>query len=218
MLRWLKEVLQTEFGAMCLVVILYLLKVPAKLALGVYIHSPVIYGDAWHNIVDMAQSLLVIGALFFAGISKIAVNLVLAVGLIYTARDVGLSSWGGILQNFPIIRECVPRVFCVSAPHLLVFGQQYLDLILIVLVLGALLSLAVGSWQIRIGQNIGNDNVVLNGKETIGDSAIEFAVLLGIVGEYFFTISWLEYPLGLVIATALFCAGLKTLYNSLFVN
>ncbi len=213
MFRRLKEALSTEVGVMCLVLILYLVKVPAKLALGLYIHSPVIYGDAWHNLADMVQSALVVGAIFFRRIPNFLVSLVLAAGLIYAACDIGVSSWGGILQNFPAVRDYIPAVCYVAAPETLIFGVEYLGLLIGVLVVCILFSVVVGWWQHKIGSRLGNSNIVLNGKETLGDAAIEFAILVGVLGEYAFNIPWFEYPLGLAIAAILMHAGVETLLD-----
>ncbi len=191
------------------VIIMYLIKVSVKLAVGHYANSPVIAGDGYHNVADIFEALGLVLMLvlsrrppnnkFRFGLKRIeSIGAVfISLGLLYMAFQTavnasdGVARWGayflvGKLEGF------------MSDP--LKMGPQYFWWVTGIMAGSAVLSFLVCHYEISVGKRTGHDGLVADGVETKSDGMIETTALVGILCEYFFKAAWIEYPLALVIA------------------
>lgn len=108
-----------------------------------------------------------------------------------------LSRWPSLEQG---LRGIVP--FALPRPEPLLMGNDVLNVwwILGVTSVSVLLSVVVSAWEIRVGKAHGHVSLVADGEETRSDALIETVILLGVLFEYGFGATWLEYPLGIVVS------------------
>ena len=66
----MKRFVTSPFTVMVLVLVMYIVKVAVKLSVGGYVNSPMITGDGWHNVADIFEALVVIGALVISRLPK----------------------------------------------------------------------------------------------------------------------------------------------------
>lgn len=136
-IRKIKSFLLHPQGAMTIVVLMYLVKVAAKLAIGAKIHSPMISGDGWHNASDIAEALVVMAMVGIAGLKetseypfgrKNAENIAalgIGIGLFVVAANLFAKSVIGALSLAPSIDATVRRAVPLPIHEPLLIGQEY---------------------------------------------------------------------------------------------
>lgn len=203
---------------MFLVVVMYGVKVLAKLGVGWASGSIIMTADGYHNVSDIFEAGFVIVAIAFASgsgsgaypfgrrnVESIAV-LVIGLLLMLVAFQLFVKSVVGIIQEFS--PETMPRLGLKMAmdSHRENVGAWYWATAATALVsIG--LSVIVSTLQIEVGTRSAKPIIVGDGKETRSDGLVEFVVLAGLSGEYFFNAPWIEYLLGPLAAYIVARAG-----------
>lgn len=206
----------SPYTVMSIVVIMYVVKVACKLTLGLHIHSPMITGDGFHNISDIVQALFVIVAVAVSRMPasdkypfgrkniESIFSVVVGVSLCAMALKIG---WESLVIFFQYIRVFLGYIPAFE-PHLKM-GSAYVGWVISVTLGSALVSLAVGNFQIKAGRAAGHDALVADGKETLSDGRIEVATFIGILGEYLFHAPWIEYPFAIFVAVLMIHTGIE---------
>jgi cation diffusion facilitator family transporter len=193
------------YSIMAGVFLMYLIEIVSKLAVGSYLHSPVIMGDGWHNVADIFQVIIVVVTIYLANQPTSThypygwKNLEHLFGVF-----VGLSlGWAGA----SILWTSVHSVFMKhEALHM---GREYFPWAVGVMALAVVLSFTVGKMEIRFGKKYGYPSIVADGEETVSDGRIAVAALVGIICEYLFNLPQIEYFLGAIISGFIFHASYK---------
>ncbi|MDO8622002.1 MAG: cation diffusion facilitator family transporter, partial [bacterium] len=205
--RW-----KSPYVVMGVVLVMYAVKVIVKLHVGAMVHSPVITGDGTHNIADIVEAILVMLGIAIARMKpsdeypfgrrdiESIIETVVGIGLIITATTIAGRSLIALLALFPTAmsaaREAIPSL--PNVQHL-IMGPEYFWWVFGVTGGSALASIAVGRYQVAVGRTIGSPALVADGEETRSDGRIEIAAFIGILSEYTTGMSWIEYPLALVV-------------------
>ncbi|MEK7614964.1 MAG: cation diffusion facilitator family transporter [Patescibacteria group bacterium] len=216
----MKKFLASPYGVMCVVLLMYVIKVIAKLLIGHEINSPLITADGFHNASDIFQACLVIGAVFMArlpenseypfGRKKIEslFGLVVGLSLLVLAAQIGFDSIKTLAgywpSDDPSLRGDIP----------LKMGYYEGFWAMSVTGVSALVSLLVGRYQIRVGRSTKHESVVADGKETLSDGWIEFMAFVGICCEYLFHAPWMEYIGALVVVIFMVTTSLEILLDA----
>ena len=208
--RW-----SSPYVVMAAVLVMYGVKVAAKLAVGTHVHSPMITGDGFHNLADIFVALLVVATVWISklppderypfGRKNVESIARLAIGamLIPTAMHFGAASLMGLLSYAPDLERIVRHVVPFGLPRhepLLMGPDVSVWWILGVTGGSVLLSLVVGRFEIEAGKANGHASMVADGKETRSDGLIELVIFLGVCAEHLFGAAWIEYPLGIGVA------------------
>jgi cation diffusion facilitator family transporter len=203
---------------MIAVSVMYLVKILAKLWVGYAIGSPLLIGDGYHNASDLLEAMVVIIAVFLGsrpenakypfGLHNVECLAALStgVGLSYLALKyasqsaVALASEAGFGGSLPAwiiaYRPAPPEV-----------DARWLWVAVSIAAGSVLLSMVVGSWQIRVGKSTGHEAVVADGKETHSDGLIELAVTIGMVSRFFAGYAWFEHVLMMFVAAKMIHTG-----------
>jgi len=202
----------SPYFVMTLVMVMYVVKVIAKVSVGSWINSPVLTGDGLHNLSDIFEAVLVMLSVYISRLPKsenypfgrknVESLLVLAIGLSMfglTLQILNKSSIG-ILQFFPEVDTWVRSYLDLPTYEPLLMGSGYFWWVFGVTGVSVTLSFFVGTYQIRIGKNQEHPSLIADGKETYSDGRIEATTLVGILSEYYFQAPWIEYVLGLGVA------------------
>jgi len=206
--RW-----KSPYVVMGVALAMYIVKVIVKLHVGAMVHSPVITGDGAHNVADIVEALLVTLGIAIARMKpsedypfgrrniESIIETAIGAGLLFTAVAIAGRSCIALLALFPHAATTV-RAAIPSLPHVepLVLSPNYFWWVAGVTGLGALTSLAVSRYQIVVGRAIGSGSLVADGEETQSDGRIEVAAFIGVLCEYTTRMSWIEYPIALVVA------------------
>ncbi|MDE1970047.1 MAG: cation transporter [Patescibacteria group bacterium] len=212
-------VFRSPYFVMVVVLFMYAIKVVAKLSIGAYVHSPVIMGDGYHNVADVLEALIVVVVISYArmsygdeyplGRSNIESIFKFGVGiaLCYTAFQLCVRCGVELVAYVPSFDTWLRAHVALPHHELLRMGAQYFWYVAGVTGLSALTSWGVGRYQIIVGQNAGCGSLKTDGIETLNDGKIEGVTCVGVLSEYFFHISCIEYPLGLYVAYLVFHAG-----------
>lgn len=207
------------YAVMGLVVLMYVVKVYLKLWIGNMINSPMIMGDGFHNAADIFEAILVITVIAIAnrppnwkypfGRKNIESIFELAIGvsLFFMALRILGASLRGILVYFPSFNAGIPAWLPLPRHESLLMGPEYFWYVFGTVAISAIVSFVVSGIQVATGKKTGHESLVADGVETRNDGFIESMAALGVLGEYGFNASWLEYPFGLAIAILLFRAG-----------
>ncbi len=212
MMQALRKQLASPFVTMWLVVLMYVVKAIVKISLGQSINSPMIAGDGFHNVADILEALAILAVIFVArrpanndypfGKKNIEFFTSLAIGLVLLllSFQFAMKSLVGLLSYAPAF-EATLRSF-LPLPHFepLVMSPGTFPWVVGVTAGSVILSLIVSRYQIAVGKKSGHASLIADGEETASDGRIEMITLAGVLGEYFFHIAWLEYPLGLLVA------------------
>lgn len=223
MIARLRSLALSPYTAMGLVIVMYIAKVIAKMAIGSSINSPTITGDGYHNSSDIAEAFLVIAILVFArrqaddkypfGRKNAESIFQLAVGVLLgsMALQIGFRSLRGLVEYLPPVKHALERFITLPAHEPLRMGPEYFWWVTGVMAVSAVLSVLASWYQIYVGRHSGHASLVADGQETRGDGVIELVVLVGVLGEYLLGAPWLEYPLGLFVAGLLVRTGWENL-------
>ncbi len=200
----MKRFFHSPYTVMGVVLVMYLIKVTAKLGIGMRVHSPMITGDGWHNVADIFEALMVIGVIFFSRLPasdsyplgrkniESLFSVLVGVGLALAACSVIWSSISGAIA------------LSAGAPAGVLISWEFAPWVMGVTLGSALLSMGVSRYQIKIGRDSGHEALVADGEETRSDGRIELATFIGVCGEYFFHSPWIEYPFALIVAYLMF--------------
>lgn len=201
------------YFVMCVVFVMYAVKVVCKILLGSSINSPVITADGFHNIADLFEAVAVIAVIYLSrgkpskkypfGRKQVEFlsSLAIGLGLLCLAATFAIDSLLGLLSYMPAIDETV-RQWLPMLPEFrpLVMSPTAMPWTIAVTFGSALVSVLVSRYQIAIGRSTGHQALIADGEETASDGRIEAVALCGVLGEYLFHAPWIEYPLGLVVA------------------
>lgn len=208
--RW-----RSPYMVMAAVLVMYGLKVAAKLTIGSHINSPMITGDGFHNMADFVVALLVVVSVWISrlpaderypfGRKNVESIVRLAIGamLIPTALHFGATSLMGLLSYAPALDRSVRDFMPFGLPtHEPLLMGQGVNVWWILGVTGGsvLLSFVMGRYEIDAGKANGHASMVADGQETRSDGLIELVIFLGVCAERLFHAAWLEYPLGIGVA------------------
>lgn len=192
-------------------VIQYLLKGLTKIGVGMAIASPMIMGDGYHNLGDIAQALLIMGGVALRNhavkgypykLKEVETALTALVGffLSYTAIKIGGSSVIGLVAQAPSLDHTL-RAHLPLPAYQPVLVDRKLLWPLIGLMGGSVLVSLIMSWlQIRAGKLNGEAAVVADAKETRADAGVELMTLIGVILVQAFGWRWAEHVLGVVVA------------------
>ena len=202
----------SPYTAMGLVIVVYILKITAKLGAGMMINSPVLIGDGFHNLSDIMEASLVLIGIFIASLPRSQSYpygrknvesifiLTIGVALFALCANIFIRSIIGILAIMPEIDGAIRNVLPFLPEHkALIFKREYGPLIAGIMGLSCLASFFVSRYQIKVGKFNGNPSLEADGEETRSDCNIEAAAFIGISSEYLFQAAWIEYILGLIV-------------------
>ncbi len=204
--------LQDPFGVMVLVALMYLIKSTAKVAIGTYIHSPMIAGDGFHNVADLLQAVAVMAVLYVAKLPsseeypfgrkniEFFTSLIIGGGLLYMALQFAFTSFIGLLAAWPAADHAARSVLDLPAFHPLVMEPATFPFVVAITGGSVIMSLLVGRYTIKVGKARGHASLIADGEETKSDARVEIVTLVGVLVEYIFHLPLVEYPLGLLVA------------------
>lgn len=211
---------------MVIVLVMYVVKVVAKIGVGEHVNSPMIAGDGYHNVADIFEALLVLGTIYFArlppdgkypfGRRGIESGLSCIIGLVLCllAFKFAAEAVLGLLAWIPSLTETVASINPFKREPLLM-GPQYFWWVVGVTGGSAVLSFFVSRYQIRIGKSAGHESLVADGEETKSDALIEATVLSGILAEYLFGQPNFEYLFTGFVAWKMGGTGIEILKRGL---
>jgi cation diffusion facilitator family transporter len=216
----------SPYVCMSLVIIMYIIKVIIKLSIGSNINSLAIYSDGLHNLADAFEAGLIIFAIYLSkqkesnkyplGKSSIESLGSFLIGLVilYLALGFLLKSALGLFiyfNKFPVLIELLKKF--VEVPPRIDLGTSP------VIVIGLLcFSIALAwffSWyEISTGKRKRHPSLIADGKETLADSFVELAVLMGVIGALF-GLFYLDYIFGIVVSLVMLKTSRDVLSESL---
>jgi cation diffusion facilitator family transporter len=206
-LALIKSHAESPYVVMSLVLLMYIIKVVCKLAVGYTINSGMLIGDGWHNVADIFEAIVVMVTIRFSrqehsgkyplGPKNIEsfFSVVIGGGLIAMALKIGATSaW--TLATLAAGKE-VAEVIVDSgtAPWAMAVTLG-----------SSVLSLLMSRYEIHVGKISGHQIIVADGEETKSDGRIELATFIGILGLAF-GVSWIEYPFAIVVAVLMIQTG-----------
>lgn len=204
---------------MVVVALMYIAKVVAKSWIGSTINSPMIAGDGLHNFADFFEALAVIAVILVArrpsserypyGRKNIEFFTALAIGIVLmsVSATFAVKSAVGLIASFPHLDATLRSYLWLPAHESVLLDAKTFPWVLAITASSVVLSVAVSRYQIAVGRVTQHDSLVADGEETLSDGKIEAVTLLGILGEFYLGASWLEYPLGLLVAYLIACTG-----------
>lgn len=182
---------------MAIAIILTIIKAAAKIWLGRSIGSNAIVADGAHSMSDAVPDLLVIWIALLArqlanrsyplgrGNLNTLVTLGTGIALAFVCLNV---TWNIVLALYhAALHENVSNL--KMGPHELPYAMT-------VTIMSALISFAVGSYQIYAGKKTREPSVAVDGAEMRGDALIECATAGGLFGAYLFNAAWIEHVIG----------------------
>lgn len=211
---------------MVVVSIMYVLKAMLKIWVGSRIHSPMISGDGYHNLADLLEAGAVIAVIFVSrrpstekypfGRKNIEffTSLAIGLGLLVMAVQFALKSAVGILHFFPNCDGMLRAVLPLPAHEQLLLDAASFPWALAITAGSVVASFAIGRYQIAIGKKSGHASLVADGEETVSDGTIESVTVAGVLGEHLLHLTWLEYPLGLLVAVLIARTGWQLLVGA----
>ncbi len=213
------------------VVVLYMLKAAAKIAVGTWIHSPTITGDGFHNVADVLEAVAIGAVLVIAARNSggrypygrknmewftsllIGLMLFVAAGKFIVDCVIGLISFVPAIDEF--VRAGFPGLPVHESVH--IDGNSF-PWVLAVTISSFLMSLVLSRYQILVGKRTGHASLVANGEEAKSDGWIEAVTVIGVVAQFTTGFRVIEYVLGLLVAALiirtakdLFLAGWRVL-------
>jgi cation diffusion facilitator family transporter len=217
---------RSPYVCMTIVLIMYLIKVCLKIIIGMKINSVSLYGDGFHNLSDIFEALMVMFALYISkrpenakyplGKSSIEGISSLFIGgaLLFISFNFFLKSILGILIYtgfLPQISTWMATI--ISAPEAIDFGSNAL-LVILVIIFSIIFSWIVSWYQITTGRKGNHLSLVADGKETLSDSFVETAVLIGLLGASI-GFGYLDYVCSFVISILMFRTSKGILKDSI---
>lgn len=222
----MKKLFSSPYTVMVIVLVMYVIKVIAKIGVGDYVNSPMISGDGYHNIADIFEALLVLGAIYFArlpandkypfgrrGIESF-LSCVIGVVLCALALKFAIEAVLGLVAWVPSWSEAVNGANPFYRGPV-IMGAQYAPWVIGVTAGSAALSFIVSRYQIRIGKSEKHESLVADGEETKSDALIEATVLTGVLAEYFFGEPNIEYIFTAFVAWKIRGTGMEILRRGL---
>jgi cation diffusion facilitator family transporter len=202
---------RSPYVCMTIVLIMYIIKVCLKIGIGSEINSISLYGDGFHNLSDIFEALMVMFALYISKrpenakypLGKSSVesigSLFIGIALLFVAFDFFIKSFLGIL----IYTGFAPQLGAflatiVSTPQAIDFGNNALAVVLVV-VFSIFASWIVSWYQITTGRKGKHLSLIADGKETLSDSFVETAVLIGLIGSSL-GFGYLDYIFSFIIS------------------
>ncbi len=191
----LKKRLISPYVAMVAVIISYCIKFFFKMKIGLIIHSPMLVGDAMHQLGDILQALIVIITVHYSRKPSEDYDFGRRTVQSIFSFMVGISL---CLSAFYIVYHSVGQLFSSASPELLM-NAEYLWFLMPLTLGSAALSL-IGYFQQYVGSITGDSAVESDGKETCGDGRVELGTAIVIALEYISRAPRLEYIGGIVIS------------------
>lgn len=200
----------SPYITMAIVLVMYIIKSSVKLTVGATVDSPVLTGDGAHNAADFVEAALVLFGTWIASrppngeypfglrnVEHIAAALI-GIGLGLTALHV---AWDAIVRLSSYVAPIAAGVSLITTVPPRASGAVSGSWIAVAVAGGsALLSFAVGRYEIASGRRNGRPSIVADGKETLVDGGIEITACIGLASAHLFAKPWIEYPLALLVA------------------
>jgi cation diffusion facilitator family transporter len=201
----------SPYFCMTIVIIAYIIKISVKFFIAAKISSVSVYSDALHNLSDVLEALLVIFAIYLARqpetakypIGKSSIESIgsLLIGTILFILGISffLKSILGIFIYFnilPFVSNLLLHI--VDMPARIDLSNNAF-LVMFLIAGSVILSWTVSLYQIRTGKKTKHDSLISDGKETLSDSFVELAVLIGIIGV-FLGLGYLDYIFGTLVS------------------
>ncbi len=205
------KIISSPYFCMTIVIIAYIIKISVKFFIAAKVSSVSVYSDALHNLSDIFEALLVIFAIYLAKqpetskypIGKSSIesigSLLIGILLLFIGVTFFLKSLLGIFVYFnilPFVSSILMHIVDVPAKINLT-NNAFLTISLIAG--SVILSWIVSLYQIRTGKKTNHDSLISDGKETLSDSFVELAVLIGIIGV-FIGLEYLDYVFGTLVS------------------
>lgn len=195
------------------VAVMWLLKAIAKITVGLWINSPMVAGDGFHNIADVLEVVAVGVVLFIAarqatrrypyGRKNMEWFTQLGIGvMLFAAAGKFIVDCGvGLLSYAPGWDHAVRSVLTFLPEHeaVAIDGHTF-PWVLAVTGVSFLLSQVLSRYQIIVGKRTGHASLIANGEEAASDGWIEAVTVFGVIAEFVTGWGFLEYILGLVVA------------------
>ncbi|OGZ07176.1 MAG: hypothetical protein A3D65_05225 [Candidatus Lloydbacteria bacterium RIFCSPHIGHO2_02_FULL_50_13] len=169
-------------------IFLYVLRVVVKVGVGLAIAAPVFVADGIHNTGDLGVLLAAYMVIWF--VAKKSKGVYGADNLPAIFQGV-VAILMGVLALW-VAKESIAGL--LNQPERM-FDASSLGVITLATLISVVISLGTGAYQIRSGE----PTLVAAGQEMKGDALIECSILAGFVGEYLFSMAWIEYVAGLCI-------------------
>lgn len=217
---------RSPYVCMFLVVIMYIVKVIIKLSIGSKINSVSLYSDGLHNLADAFEAALVIFAIYLSkqrenekyplgksSIENIG-SFLIGIAILFLAASFLLKSLLGLLIYFnllPFLAELLKRV--VQAPSRIDLGNN-VGMVIIAVSFSVIAAWFFAWYEISTGRKRNHTSLVADGKETLADSFVELAVLIGVIAAYF-KIYYLDLVFGLVVAAVMLKTAKAVLSESM---
>ncbi len=215
---------------MVIVLLMYLIKVIAKISLGRQIHSLGLMTDGIHNLSDMAEASIILYVIHLSrkgddtnypmgrsSLEPFAVGVVgialLAMGLRFLVT--ALLGLAGEVEALRGVVEWADALTGLGTHERMDVPPGSLPIVVGILSVSFLLSCIVSRYQIGIGRRTNHPSLIADGKETFSDSLVEIAVLVSVLGTELLGWPWLDPVATLIVSFFLFNTSREMLSESL---
>ena len=216
----------SPYVTMSLVVLMYIIKAILKISIGSSINSVSIYSDGLHNLADLFEAGLLIFAIYLSkqpenqkyplGKSSIESigSFIIGLAIVFLGITFLLKSVLGLLIYFNYLPFLVGLLKLVTSPPAIINPGSHPILIIIVILFSIVFAWIVAAYEISVGKKKNHQSMVADGKETLADSFVEIAVLIGIIGALF-GLYYLDFLFGILVAAVMLNTAKGVLSDSL---
>lgn len=203
--------LRSPYVCMILVIVMYAIKITLKLYAGFSTNSVSISSDAIHNIADIIEAGFLIFVIYISRkpesreypLGKTSVESIgsFLIGIVILIVGAGFlfKSVLGLIVSFDITPQLSSLLqHIVSIPPRIDLGENPM-IIFAVIVISIVISWLIAWYEITTGRKKNHPSLIADGRETLMDSFIEIAILIGLIGS-FFGMFYLDYVAGVVVS------------------
>jgi len=171
----LLNVFANPYAVMGIVIAMYIVKATLKITIGTDINSPMIAGDGFHNVADIAEALAIIAVIFVAKLPtgneyplgrkniEFFSSLAIGVGLLSLSVKFALASIVGLLSYFPALDTMARTLLTLPVHEPLLMDWQTFPWVVGITAGSAILSLLVSRYQMFVGKAAGHASLVADG-------------------------------------------------------
>ncbi len=205
----------SPYVCMVLVLVMYLCKAGAKMAIGAQMDLLAVFSDGAHNLSDMAEASIILYVIHLSsksrsdeypiGRSALEPYAVSLVGLVLLGLGIRFFADAvyGLVDYFRLAPAAVSWLTLrldLHPPRPPEVQPGQLFTVIALLSCSILLSCLMSGYQRRVGRRSGHASLVADGTETLSDALVETGVLASIAGAKLLGAPWLDFPAALIIS------------------
>lgn len=207
----------SRYGPMAVLLVMYGLKIPAKISVGRLVGMEAIEADGFHNTSDFAEGWIAIWLMWLVvsaasktfpiGKKNLAslFRLVVGAGLIGLALKVGINSLSVLFD-----------VLFMGGKFPGAFASEYATLALVLTIVSVAMSFPVSYYQIKVGERLDDGILIADGQETRSDALLEVVIVVGLAMRFFAGWAWIEHVFTLIVAGLITRTGYEIGLNGLW--